>query len=398
MKKIITLLLILVTLPFYAQWVQQNSGVNVVLNDVYCVSEDFVVVVGENGTILKTTDGGVTWMQKASGTTQNLTKVQFTNANVGYAAANTNFNGTLLKTIDGGETWNSVAAAGTAVMLDLSIIDENIVYIITGNYALEKSINGGESFEVVNTNDLYRKVQFINEQVGYASSGVSLIKTIDGGITWSTLCPMDGIPGDGSFFFVNEQVGFVNTTDNLTRTTDGGLTFTYLDTIEYTMCKLFAPSENVVWGVTVELILSNISDQTMRGEILAPGDFQRISGTPFFKSIYFANETIGYATDFDGNIFKNTTGTMLSINHLDENSSYQIFPNPTSDQIAVSFKEEQSEPFSVKIVNTLGKEIFSEDYAPTNFVTIDTKSFSKGIYLLSITIQEKTKTQKIIIN
>lgn len=398
MKKIISFLLILITMPFYAQWVQQNSLTLANWNDVYCITEDFVVVVGSNGTILKTTDGGENWVQKNSGTTFNLTKVQFVNANVGYISANTNTSGLLLKTTDGGENWNSVTAAGTSFINDFSRVNENIIFIINDDGVLKKTSNGGQSFEKVNTNDFIEKIQFINEQIGYASNGsFSFVKTIDGGSSWSVIGSLGAFPANGAFFFLNEQVGFVNTTKNLSKTTDGGLNFTYLDTIEYAMNKLFATSENIIWGITLELTLSGQTDYTMRGEIIEPGDFQRINGVPYFRSIYFANETIGYAVDFDGHIFKNTTGTMLSLNHSNDKSTFLIYPNPTSDQITISFKEEQSEPFSIKIVDCLGKEIFSENYTERNFVTLDTKYFSKGIYALSYTSRERKQTQKIII-
>ena len=64
MKKLKTIFLILLTMPIYAQWVQQTSGTGENLNDVYCITADIVVAVGDNGTILKTIDGGTTWVQK----------------------------------------------------------------------------------------------------------------------------------------------------------------------------------------------------------------------------------------------------------------------------------------------------------------------------------------------
>ncbi|MBC7642690.1 MAG: hypothetical protein H7174_10210, partial [Flavobacterium sp.] len=106
MKKIIIILFILFSVSFYGQWVQQDSGVYENLNDVYCVTENLVFVVGDNGKILKTTDGGDNWVEKTSGTTQILNRIQFANAFVGYAVGN---NGVLLKTIDSGENWTFVA-------------------------------------------------------------------------------------------------------------------------------------------------------------------------------------------------------------------------------------------------------------------------------------------------
>ena len=384
-------------MPLYSQWVQQNSGTSEFLNDVYCISENVVVVVGANGTILKTVDGGAHWIQKASGTNYELFKVQFASANVGYISANNNSTGLLLKTIDGGENWSPVAAAGTSNIYDFSLVNENIVFVTNNQGILRKSTNGGASFNIVNSNVYIQRIQFINEQIGYASNGnFSLVKTIDGGFTWTVIGMVDPYPGDGAFYFVNEQVGFVNTTTSLTRTTDGGQNFTYLDTIEYYVFKLFAPTENIVWGVTWESVIGSESDYTMRCEILNQGGFQRIDGDPAFKSIYFANETIGYAIANE-KIYKNTTGTMLSLNNANDNVAFQISPNPASDQIKISLDKNQTQPFSVEIKNCLGEIIFSEFYQEQNFTVINVESLSKGVYFLTIIIEEKRNTQKVIV-
>jgi hypothetical protein len=395
MKKITTLVFILFSIPFYAQWFQQNSGTTEFLNDIYCINENVVVTVGENGIILKTIDGGINWVQKASGTNYLLNKVQFANANVGYVIGYNNTNGILLKTTDGGENWSLVDAAGTSFIYDISMVDENIIYLTNLDGILKKTINGGNSFETVNTNTFLERIQFINEQTGYGSS-FSLNKTIDGGVTWTEICPIDYYPANGAFFFVNEQVGFVNTITSLTRTTDGGQNFTYLDTVDYNMFKLFAPTENIVWGVTWQSWFNSPPDRTMRGEVSIEGEFQRIDSDTLFKSIHFANETIGFGVSNE-KIYKNITGTILGANNVYDKSVLKIYPNPALNQITVSFTENQTNAFSIKIADNLGKEMYSENYTARNSVTINMESFSKGFYFLTIISQEKKQTQKIII-
>jgi photosystem II stability/assembly factor-like uncharacterized protein len=256
MKKITTLLFILLAMPIYAQWVPQNSGVTVGLNDVYCITEDIVVVVGESGTILKTLDGGENWIQKTSGTTYNLHKVQFPSPNVGYAIGSMNTgNKILIKTIDGGENWTSIDLEGTSSILDISCVNENIFYI-TCNDGLKKTINGGNTFEIVNTNQYSDNIQFISDQIGYtgnmqvdSAGSDNLRKTTDGGNTWSVITSNNLI----SFFFLNENIGFINTTDGLYKTIDGGESYIYLQTITSSLHKLFATSENVVWGIPLNV-------------------------------------------------------------------------------------------------------------------------------------------------
>jgi hypothetical protein len=59
-------------------------------------------VVGELGAILRTTDGGATWVPQTSGVTETLLAVTFTDANNGTAVGQL---GVILRTTDGGQSW-----------------------------------------------------------------------------------------------------------------------------------------------------------------------------------------------------------------------------------------------------------------------------------------------------
>src|SRR5262249_38284658 len=58
-------------------------------------------VVGSQGIILRSTDGGETWTPQSSGTQVGLGDVSFVDANTGTAVGGQ----TILRTTDGGETW-----------------------------------------------------------------------------------------------------------------------------------------------------------------------------------------------------------------------------------------------------------------------------------------------------
>jgi len=68
MKYLIFLLILLIAIsPTLAQWQIQNIGISEDLNDVVVLNETTAVVVGNNGTILKTTNNGNEWEQKTVG-------------------------------------------------------------------------------------------------------------------------------------------------------------------------------------------------------------------------------------------------------------------------------------------------------------------------------------------
>lgn len=395
MKKLQTIVLLLFTISFYGQWVQQNSGTSENLNDVYCISENIVVVVGDNGTILKTIDGGANWVQKISNTTYNIKKLQFVNQNVGYALGSDstlNF-GNILKTINGGESWTVIRTFNLSNTSDLSCVNENI-FCYTNNHILYKSIDGGDTFQTINTTDFIQNIQFINEQVGYALGSAGLVKTIDGGITWNFVRNNVTI-----FYFLNENVGFFRTGAGLSKTTDGGISIINLTTVDHTMQKIFPPNESIIWGVTGELLLDGQPKYTTRVEVLNTEDFQRIDASiPILKSIHFTNPTKGYGVAWGGEIYKNTTGTMLGLNGINSEKSIKIYPNPTSDQITIAFSEQPASVFSIEILDSLGKGVFHKVYNLENNIIINTKPLSKGVYFLTVAKQEKRQTQKLIIN
>lgn len=110
-------------------WIEQVSGTTNNLNSVYFTDIDTGYIVGGtygisgalNATILKTSDGGVTWEAQASGTNYPLSSVCFTDVNTGYAVGS---NGTIIKTTTGGI--NSIAD----ITADINIFSPNPVHDI----------------------------------------------------------------------------------------------------------------------------------------------------------------------------------------------------------------------------------------------------------------------------
>src|SRR6184192_4365210 len=94
-----------------SQWHWQNplpQGNN--LRGASFLDANTGTVVGEYGTIVRTTDGGNSWTVQVSGTTQTLWAVSFTDANNGTAVGE---GGTIVRTTDGGDHWASQASGTT---------------------------------------------------------------------------------------------------------------------------------------------------------------------------------------------------------------------------------------------------------------------------------------------
>ena len=102
MKYLLFLLALLISIsPNFAQWQQQISGTSEHLNDVAILNQTSAIVVGNNGTILKTTNNGTSWNVKNSSTTNPLNAVSFRDDQNGIALGND----ILCRTTDGGDSW-----------------------------------------------------------------------------------------------------------------------------------------------------------------------------------------------------------------------------------------------------------------------------------------------------
>jgi photosystem II stability/assembly factor-like uncharacterized protein len=95
-------------------------------------------VVGDDGFIAHTTNGGDTWELQASGTGKDLRAVSFLDSQRGYAvAADPATGNTLLKTTDGGLTWveETTGAYRWSGMRDIAFPDPYHVWVV-GDYSL----------------------------------------------------------------------------------------------------------------------------------------------------------------------------------------------------------------------------------------------------------------------
>lgn len=254
MKRDITLLLIFLYLPITAQWVYQTSA-NENLNDVYSIDENVAVIVGDSGLILKTIDGGTTWLEKISGTSEMLGRVHFANGNIGFSIGSS---GTFLKTTDGGENWLSMQEGQFSNLTGIACINENIIYLVDA-YFLKKSIDGGQTFSVINDGEYLYNIQFINEMVGFAMAGDFAYKTVDGGVSWTILNNSITTSFYYQFFspiyFVNDLFGYVMSGNELYRTMDGGATLDYVMSFSNIhIFNLYATSQNVLWTAAVPVL------------------------------------------------------------------------------------------------------------------------------------------------
>ena len=98
-----------------ADWVRQESNSLAWFRDVYFLDHKKGWIVGSDGVMLTTEDGGTTWTYRKKFTTDTLLQIYFENRSKGWLLCQRNIYARgndpmsyLLRTEDGGESWNKV--------------------------------------------------------------------------------------------------------------------------------------------------------------------------------------------------------------------------------------------------------------------------------------------------
>jgi photosystem II stability/assembly factor-like uncharacterized protein len=136
--------------------------------------------------ILKTTDGGTTWLRKSFRIRSTLYAVTFADANHGWASGTY---GRIYATTDGGENWYVQASATivTSHILSLSFVSPDIGWAVGNNGTIIRTTDGGFSWYPQTSGvrwQLY-SVKFLDPLNGWIAGNYgTLLATNDGGVTW----------------------------------------------------------------------------------------------------------------------------------------------------------------------------------------------------------------------
>lgn len=230
-------------------WEPVSYGEDLELASVFFVTPQLGWVSGAAGTILKTTDGGAHWTPQLGGdpggNANTIRDLRFLDATHGFAAQPANGDNALLQTQDG-EHWQ---AHGTVPQHrgDYLFVTPTVGFASTRNQII-RTTDGGLTWTPVldcglklNVGGVTRAVSctietmhFPSARVGYALGGspevpgVFQAKTEDGGTTWTVSLPLPDDHGPAlRALFTDENNGAACLWGGkVARTTDGGRSWT----------------------------------------------------------------------------------------------------------------------------------------------------------------------------
>ena len=126
-----------------ASWVSQNSGVSTKLNAVYFTSENIGTAVGDGGVILRTGNGGASWVRSNSGVSAKLNAVYFTSENIGTAVGD---GGVILRTGDGTASWVRSNSRVSTKLNAVHFSSENVGTAVGDNGVILRTGDGTASW------------------------------------------------------------------------------------------------------------------------------------------------------------------------------------------------------------------------------------------------------------
>jgi photosystem II stability/assembly factor-like uncharacterized protein len=366
---------------------------------------------GSGGVILKTQNAGLSWSLKTS--TSDLQCVFFPSKNIGYAVGE---GATIMKTEDAGATWfyqwSNVPSLFTAKAVCFINNDTGFISLINGaGYAFLKTYNGGANW-INDVSDTVFATSFsvVNDSTIYAIQN-TFSKTFDGGSTWIS----SPIPSDGRseyMFFINETKGFATMNkwngdscfnySSLIRTNDAGQTWQ-------------ETNYNCDWVMGIDFPNSQIG--YMVGGWVSPSNAQKVwktsdGGDTWQFTTFQIDPLIGeyiICTDINtcyvltnaGIIVKTTNGfgNVWIFEQINSQINFEVYPNPTTNQIIIEFDLNEIRNTSIEINNILGQRIknINNGFATgKNKIEVDLHELSNGIYYIRFQNEGRIMSKKIV--
>jgi hypothetical protein len=153
----------------------------ITLNAVTFLDENTVFILGAQGTIFRSTDQGVSWDSIPSGVTSNLYSIHFIDNTIGWISG---AGGTILKTTDSGNSWNPQTSGTSFALFSVHFSDADNGWAVGPQATLLNTTDGGNNWQPMSifSRGSLEEVFFVTPQIGWIVGDAGLIiKTTSGG-------------------------------------------------------------------------------------------------------------------------------------------------------------------------------------------------------------------------
>lgn len=386
--------------------------------DLYFLNPDTGFAVnckngGSYGTIIKTVNGGNSWIKVLDSTRCQFRDIGFTDNQHGWVGtieqpnngADTNI---MYKTIDGGTTWSGVSnlpGPDTAGICGMKVINDSTLYAV-GRYfgpaGFYKTTNNGQTWSYIDLNPLVKglvDLYFFNADTGYAigTSGPQydtgygrILYTTDGGNTWSIVFTSSQVTSLGwKIVFPSRKVGYVSlqffnfpNSIYFIKTLDGGLTWFEIPYFGgpangYDVEGIGFLNDTIGWvGGSTNVYFTNNGGASWT--LQTWGDN--------LNRFQFISDTLAYSA---GKKIYKMRLSPAGIVEVENKEMLQLYPNPANDLAYFEFALDKTMRAKLSVYDMSGKEVelvFDKVFEAGNQnFAWQPKNLAPGIYMCMLT-------------
>jgi hypothetical protein len=433
MKKLITLFFLFIQITAcYTQWIEQVSGVSVSLNCVSSVYSGYTVthgwICGNNGTVLKTTNGGTNWINVSSGipSTVNLSNIiGLTGLNSralvsGVIAGNT---AVVYRTSNGGVNWQNILSIPNGNIYGIVELgtSEYLLMIgkpVGGRWSIWRSFNYGVSWDSSGLRlpqsggetGFNNSVFSSDEKVWFGTNSSHIYYSSDAGISWvqqSTLPESNSSVVWFQYLITEAATGYGLTSGSgMLKTTNLGINWSPISIIGSGIISGIAGSSSEIykcWYSRGSNIYVGYSGTNWELQYTAPGGvYNIISNNKLASDNVWAVRDNGGISKYTG-----TIGISIISNEIPETFSLsQNYPNPFNPTTIIRFaipSNVKSEMSNVKIIiyDALGREVqtlVNGNLSPGTYeVDFDGSNLTSGVYYYKLISDSFTETKRMVL-
>ena len=256
-------------------------------------------IAGDSGTVLQSSNAGISFTQHNIGTAENLNSVYFYDANTGWLAGSA---GNIYKSTNSGLNWIMQVSPVTTSLNKIKFSDANTGVACGNNGVVLLTTNGGNNWNpsatLVNKNLL--ALDFIGNTIIVSGADEAVMKSTNFGGSWSIIdYKISTKPDIGGLYMTGPSTFYSCGVGGLIRkSTDGGNTFSFQNNpawadlgqiFFYDTLKGWALSNNanIVLRTSdggVHWNMPNGTSQSLSWELKVPLQFYTSSGNVFFQS------------------------------------------------------------------------------------------------------------------
>ena len=383
------------------------------LNSVSFANSLTGITVGDKGTVLRTTNGGINWNHISLGTNISLLKVKLFSNGTGYITGDSTI---LYKTTNFGVNWNSIPLGGYNIVTlnNIKFFDSNTGLIIGGRAYpnvwsnVYKTTNGCASWTVDSTHfdglvypaSMQKMVVVYRGYDPYNGEMVSLYRTTDGGNNWNNFhSSMYNEPDGYSVFFLDSSFGYLSGGYNLRyRTTNAFINFENLSYPTWISSLSAITFYNINYGLAC---LNGIVKTTNSGCNWYP------TGNLYynFYDICIVDDSTSFAVGQYGSIIKSNSTDILTnsknntTNVVRGSSLSQNYPNPFNPTTSIKYSVSSIQNVKLIVYDILGIEIetlVNGKKSPGTYeVTFDGSRLASGIYFYTLSVQNSGNSGQV---